>query len=57
MSAAIFASVAVLKDQPLRCAVLYAAACNIKIVPLLLRLFPRGFILAAVGGFQLRKRR
>ena len=30
---------------------------GIKIVPLLLRLFPRGFILAAVGGFQLRKRR
>jgi len=29
---------------------------GIKIVPLLLRLFPRGFILAAVGGFQLRKR-
>jgi hypothetical protein len=26
-------------------------------VPLLLRLFPRGFILAAVGRFQLRKRR
>jgi hypothetical protein len=30
---------------------------GIKIVPLLLRLFPRGFILAAVGHFQLRKRR
>ena len=30
---------------------------GIKIVPLLLRLFPRGFILAAVGLFQLRKRR
>src|SRR6202022_4255529 len=30
---------------------------GIKIVPFLLRLFPRGFILAAVGGFQLRKRR
>jgi len=29
---------------------------GIKIVPLLLRLFPRGFILAAVGCFQLRKR-
>jgi short-subunit dehydrogenase len=29
---------------------------GIKIVPLLLRLFPRGFILAAVGKFQLRKR-
>jgi short-subunit dehydrogenase len=29
---------------------------GIKIVPFLLRLFPRGFILAAVGGFQLRKR-
>jgi short-subunit dehydrogenase len=28
----------------------------IKIVPLLLRFFPRGFILAAVGRFQLRKR-
>jgi hypothetical protein len=25
-------------------------------VPFLLRLFPRGFILAAVAGFQLRKR-
>jgi short-subunit dehydrogenase len=30
---------------------------GIKVVPFLLRLFPRGFILAAVGGFQLRKRR
>ncbi len=29
---------------------------GIKIVPLLLRLFPRAFILAAVGRFQLRKR-
>ena len=29
---------------------------GIKMVPLALRLFPRGFILAAVGGFQLRKR-
>lgn len=29
---------------------------GIKIVPFLLRLFPRGFILAAVGGFQLRQR-
>jgi uncharacterized protein len=29
---------------------------GIKVVPFLLRLFPRGFILAAVGGFQLRKR-
>jgi uncharacterized protein len=29
---------------------------GIKIVPLLLRLCPRGFILAAVGRFQLRKR-
>jgi hypothetical protein len=29
---------------------------GIKIVPLLLRLFPRSFILAAVGRFQLRKR-
>jgi uncharacterized protein len=28
----------------------------IKLVPLLLRLFPRGFILAAVARFQLRKR-
>jgi uncharacterized protein len=30
---------------------------GIKILPFLLRLFPRGFILAAVGRFQLRKRR
>jgi uncharacterized protein len=30
---------------------------GIRFVPFLLRLFPRGFILAAVGGFQLRKRR
>jgi hypothetical protein len=30
---------------------------GIKMVPFLLRLFPRGFILAAVGRFQLRKRR
>jgi short-subunit dehydrogenase len=30
---------------------------GIKMVPFLLRLFPRGFILAAVGLFQLRKRR
>ena len=30
---------------------------GIKIVPFLLRLFPRGFILAAVGHFQLRKHR
>jgi uncharacterized protein len=30
---------------------------GIKVVPFLLRLFPRGFILAAVGRFQLRKRR
>ncbi len=30
---------------------------GIKLVPLLLRLFPRGFILAAVGRLQLRKRR
>jgi short-subunit dehydrogenase len=30
---------------------------GIKFVPFLLRLFPRGFILAAVGGLQLRKRR
>ena len=30
---------------------------GIKLVPLLLRFFPRGFILAAVGRFQLRKRR
>ncbi|MCW5704563.1 MAG: SDR family NAD(P)-dependent oxidoreductase [Bradyrhizobium sp.] len=29
---------------------------GIKMVPLLLRFFPRSFILAAVGGFQLRKR-
>jgi uncharacterized protein len=29
---------------------------GIKIVPFLLRLFPRGFILSAVAGFQLRKR-
>jgi uncharacterized protein len=29
---------------------------GIKLVPLLLRLFPRSFILSAVGGFQLRKR-
>jgi len=29
---------------------------GIKFVPLLLRLFPRGFILGAVGLFQLRKR-
>ena len=29
---------------------------GIKIVPFLLRLFPRSFILAAVGRFQLRKR-
>jgi uncharacterized protein len=29
---------------------------GIKMVPLMLRLFPRGFILAAVSGFQLRKR-
>ena len=29
---------------------------GIKMVPSLLRLFPRSFILAAVGGFQLRKR-
>jgi uncharacterized protein len=29
---------------------------GIKIVPFLLRLFPRGFILTAVGKFQLRKR-
>lgn len=28
----------------------------IKMVPFLLRLFPRSFILTAVGGFQLRKR-
>jgi hypothetical protein len=30
---------------------------GIKVLPFLLRLFPRGFILAAVGRFQLRKRR
>src|SRR4051794_16972549 len=29
---------------------------GIKIMPFLLRLFPRGFILAAVGGFQLKKK-
>ena len=29
---------------------------GIKMVPFLLRLFPRSFILAAVGGFQLRQR-
>ncbi|HET6839529.1 MAG TPA: SDR family oxidoreductase [Bradyrhizobium sp.] len=29
---------------------------GIKILPVLLRFFPRGFILAAVAGFQLRKR-
>jgi short-subunit dehydrogenase len=29
---------------------------GIKMVPFLLRLFPRSFILAAVSGFQLRKR-
>ncbi len=29
---------------------------GIKIVPLLLRLFPRGFVLAAVSGFQRRRR-
>jgi hypothetical protein len=29
---------------------------GIKVVPFLLRLFPRGFILGAVGRFQLRKR-
>src|SRR6202163_603415 len=29
---------------------------GIKVVPLLLRIFPRGFILAAVARFQLRKR-
>ena len=29
---------------------------GIKVVPLLLRLFPRGFILAAVGRLQLRQR-
>jgi short-subunit dehydrogenase len=30
---------------------------GIKVLPFLLRLFPRGFILEAVGRFQLRKRR
>jgi hypothetical protein len=30
---------------------------GVKIVPVLLRLFPRGFILAAVARFQLRKRK
>ncbi len=30
---------------------------GIRLVPFLLRLFPRGFVLAAVGRFQLRKRR
>jgi short-subunit dehydrogenase len=29
---------------------------GIKIVPFMLRLFPRGFILAAVARFQMRKR-
>jgi hypothetical protein len=29
---------------------------GVKLVPLMLRLFPRGFILAAVGRFQLRNR-
>jgi short-subunit dehydrogenase len=29
---------------------------GIKMVPLMLRFLPRGFVLAAVGGFQLRKR-
>ena len=29
---------------------------GIKIVPFLLRFFPRGFVLAAVGGYQLRNR-
>jgi len=29
---------------------------GIKMVPPMLRLFPRAFILAAVGRFQLRKR-
>jgi len=28
----------------------------VKIVPFLLRLFPRGFVLAAVGRLQLQKR-
>jgi short-subunit dehydrogenase len=30
---------------------------GIKIVPFLLRFFPRGFVLEAVGRFQLRKRK
>jgi short-subunit dehydrogenase len=30
---------------------------GIKIIPFLLRFFPRGFILAAVGRLQLRRRR
>src|SRR5438445_396989 len=30
---------------------------GVKLVPFMLRLFPRGFVLAAVGRFQLRKRR
>jgi hypothetical protein len=30
---------------------------GMKIVPFLLRLFPRAFILAAIGHVQLRKRR
>jgi hypothetical protein len=30
---------------------------GIKLVPFLLRFFPRSFILAAVGSFQLRKRK
>jgi short-subunit dehydrogenase len=30
---------------------------GIKLVPFLLRLFPRGFILAAVGRFQVRRTR
>jgi hypothetical protein len=29
---------------------------GVKIVPFLLRFFPRGFILAAVGGYQQRQR-
>jgi hypothetical protein len=29
---------------------------GIKMVPFLLRLFPRGFILRSVAGFQMRKR-
>ena len=29
---------------------------GIKLMPFLLRFFPRSFVLAAVGGFQLRKR-